>query len=42
LQIATENLDPESFQDGYAILAGATFGGQVIEGKGEITIVPPE
>lgn len=42
LQVATENLDPESFQDGYVILTGATFGGQVIEGKDEITIVPPE
>jgi hypothetical protein len=31
LQIATENLDPELFQDGYAILTGATFGGLDIE-----------
>ena len=39
LQVATENLDPESFQDGYAILTGATFGGQVIEGKDEISLI---
>lgn len=39
LQVATENLDPELFQDGYAILTGATFGGQVIEGEDEITLI---
>ena len=42
LQVETENLDPGQFQDGYAILAGATYGGQAIEGMDEITIVPPE
>jgi hypothetical protein len=42
LQVATENLDPELFQDGYAILTGATFGGRDIEGKDEITLVPPK
>jgi len=39
LQVATENLDPESFQDGYAILTGATYDGQVIEGEDEITLI---
>ena len=44
-QVETENLDPDSFQDGYAILTGnllAEFGGTPIEGKDEISIVPPE
>jgi len=42
LQVATKNLDPESFQDGYAILTGATFGGRDIEGKDKITLVSPK
>ncbi|HUU16622.1 MAG TPA: hypothetical protein VMW72_05690 [Sedimentisphaerales bacterium] len=42
VQVATENLDPDSFQDGYAILTGKTYGGEAIEGWDEITIVPPE
>ncbi len=42
VQVATENLDPESFQDGYAILTGKTYDGVPIEGEDEITIVPPE
>ena len=42
VQVATENLAPGSFQDGYAILTGETFDGQLIEGMDEITIVPPE
>lgn len=42
VQVATENLDPGSFQDGYAILTAETFDGQLIEGMDEITIVPPE
>lgn len=42
VQVATENLDPGSFQDGYAILSAETFDGQLIEGMDEITIVPPE
>ncbi|MHC4617311.1 MAG: right-handed parallel beta-helix repeat-containing protein [Planctomycetota bacterium] len=40
--VATENLDPDSLQDGYAVLTATTFGGQEITGKDEITIVPPE
>ena len=44
-QVATENLDPDSFQDGFAILTGnlfEEFGGTLIEGADEITIVPQE
>jgi len=41
LQVATQNLDPDTFQDGYAILTGETTDGQLIEGEDEITIVPP-
>jgi len=42
VQVATENLDPESLQDGFAILTGKMFDGLPIEGKDQITIVPPE
>jgi len=42
VQVATENLDPDSLQDGFAILSGKTFDGVPIEGKDEITIVPAE
>ncbi|MFH1884703.1 MAG: leucine-rich repeat domain-containing protein [Planctomycetota bacterium] len=42
VQVSTENLDPDSFQDGYAILTGSTYDGQAIKGQDEITIVPPE
>lgn len=42
VQVATANLDPESFQDGYAVLTGKTYDGVAIEGADEITIVPPE
>ena len=42
LQVQTENLDPDSFQDGYAVLNGTTYDGQDIEGQDEITIVPPQ
>ena len=44
VQVATENLDPDSFQDGFAVLTGnllEEFGGTLIEGADEITIVPP-
>jgi len=41
VQVETENLDPGQFQDGYAILTGATYGGQAIQGSDEIIIVPP-
>lgn len=42
LQVATQNLDPDSFQDGYAVLTGTTYSGNAFEGSDEITIVPPE
>lgn len=42
VQVATENLDAGSLQAGYAILTGKTYDGVPIEGKDEITIVPPE
>jgi hypothetical protein len=42
VQVSVENLDPDSFQDGLAILTGSTYDGQAIEGWDEITIVPPE
>ncbi len=45
VQVATENLEPESFQNGSAILTGnllEEFGGTPIEGTDEITIVPTE
>ena len=41
-QLETENLTPESFQHGSAILTGQTFDGQNIQGEDEITIVRPE
>jgi parallel beta-helix repeat protein len=41
-QVATENLDPGQFQDGSAVVTGATYEGQQITGTDEITIVPPE
>lgn len=42
VQVATENLDPDSFQDGFAIVTGTTYDGQDIKGSDEIVIVPPE
>jgi hypothetical protein len=42
VQVATENLIPGDFQDGYAILTGETFDGYLFQGQDEITIVPPE
>ncbi|HUU96658.1 MAG TPA: choice-of-anchor Q domain-containing protein, partial [Phycisphaerae bacterium] len=42
VQVETENLDPDTFQDGYAILTGRTYGGLAFLGLDEITIVPPE
>ncbi|MHC4474524.1 MAG: NosD domain-containing protein [Planctomycetota bacterium] len=41
-QVATQNLDPGQFQDGSAVLTGATYDGQQITGTDEVTIVPPE
>jgi|GEM_PF-1493440 len=41
IQVETENLDPDSFQDGKAVLTGATYDGKAIEeGSDEIFIVP--
>ena len=42
VQVATANLDPNSLQDGWAILTASTYDGQAIEGWDEIIIVPPE
>ena len=42
VQVATDNFEPSSLQDGYAVLTGETFGGILIEGVDEITIVPAE
>ena len=41
IQVTTLNFDPDTFQNGYAILTGETSDGQSIEGEDEITIVPP-
>jgi len=40
VQVSTENLEPGSFQDGYAVLTGQTHDGTPFEGRDEITIVP--
>jgi len=40
IQVETENLNPEEFQDGYAILTGETIDGIAFQGVDEITIVP--
>jgi hypothetical protein len=40
VQITTQNLDPGTFQDGYATLTGSTYDGTAIEGSDEINIVP--
>jgi len=42
LQVATENLDPGAFQDGFGVLTGSTYDGQSIQGVDEVTIVPSE
>ena len=42
VQVATANLEPNSLQDGWAVLTGETFDGETIEGEDEITIVPTE
>ncbi len=39
VQVETENLDPDSFQAGLAILTGETYGGVAIEGSDYIIIV---
>ncbi len=40
VQIATQNLDPGSFQDGRATLTAKMSDGRFVEGSDEITIVP--
>jgi len=40
VQVETENLNPEAFQDGYIILTGKTYEGDPIQGSDEIVIVP--
>jgi hypothetical protein len=42
VQVETEDLKPEEFQNGYAILTGQTYRGWSIEGRDEINIVPPK
>lgn len=42
LQVETENLDPDTFQDGQAVLTGSTYDDKNIEGSDEIAIVPVE
>ena len=40
VQVATENFDPNSFQDGHAVLTGITYDDENIEGEDDISIVP--
>jgi hypothetical protein len=42
VKVETENLDPGTFQDGYAILQVIVDNTVIYEGADEITIVPPE
>lgn len=42
VKVETENLDPGTFQDGYAILQVIVDNTVIYEGSDEITIVPPE
>jgi len=42
MQVETENLDPECFQEDNALLIGETYDGRPIQGRDEITIVSPE
>ena len=42
VQVETQNLDPDGFQNGLALLTGQTYGGQPIQGSDEIRIVPVE
>jgi hypothetical protein len=39
VQVRTQNLDPQQFQDGHAILTAETTDGRLIQGKDEIVIV---
>lgn len=40
VQVETENLDPNGFQDGIVVLTGETYDGEFIEGSDGIIIVP--
>jgi hypothetical protein len=40
LQVEAQNLDPNEFHDGCAVLTRTTFDGEDIEGKDEISLVP--
>jgi len=42
LQFATQDIDPGTLQNGYAVLTGITYDGVFIEGADEVTLVPPE
>jgi Leucine-rich repeat (LRR) protein len=42
VHIVTENLNPDDFQEGYAVLTGQTYDGYDINGKDQIVIVPPD
>lgn len=42
VQVATANLDPDSFQDGYVVLTGTTYDELPIWGVDEIIIVPTQ
>jgi len=41
-QFATQDIDPGTFQNGYAVLTGITYDGMFVEGADEVTLVPPE
>lgn len=40
LQFPVQELDPAQIQDGFAVLSGATYGGDTFEGKDVIVILP--
>jgi hypothetical protein len=40
IHVETENLDPDEFQDGFAIVTGTTVDGEAFVGMDEISIVP--
>jgi hypothetical protein len=42
VQLETENLDPNEFQDGTVVLEGRTFDSLPFRGEDEIVIVPPD
>lgn len=42
VQVDTENMDPDTFQDGPAIVTGNLYGGESIQGSDMVVIVPKE